>query len=116
MKRKFKAGPIIQNLEEVFQHNYFMMWQGSRWKTIHCGFVRAWQVNFCHQQVQRGFLRVAERMTNAEYYEGKTDDELLDMLETDVCEFCEGKKTVIGACEGQWCDQALAAWKEAAVE
>ncbi len=115
-RRKFKAGSVVRNLEELFQHDYFMLWQGSKWKTVHNAFVRSWQVQSCFQHIQRGYLRVAERLTNAEYYAGMTDDELFDMLETDVCEFCEGKKTVIGACEGRWCEQALAAWKEVEVQ
>lgn len=122
-RRKFRVGPVVHNLEEVFQHDYFMIQQernkirqGSKWKTVHGAFVRSWQVQFCYQHIQRGYLRVAERLKNSEYYAGMTDDELLDMLETDVCEFCEGKKTVIGSCEGQWCEQALAAWKEAEVK
>ena len=116
MKRKFKVGPLVRSLEEVCQHNYFMLRQGSKWRTIHSAFVRSWQIQFCLQHIQRGYLRVAERLTNEEYYEGMTDDEMLDMLETDVCEFCPGVKTVIGSCEGRWCGQALAVWKEAEVK
>ena len=116
MKRKFKAGPLVHNLEEVFQHDYFMLMQGSKWKTIHRAFVWSWQIRACFNYIQRGYLRVAERLTNEEYYEGMTDDEMLDMLETDVCEFCEGKQTAIGSCEGRWCDQALAEWKGADVK
>lgn len=115
-RRKFRIGPAIRNLEEVFQHDYFMLKTNGQWKTVHKAFVRSWQMQFCFQHIQRGYLRVAERLTNAEYYDGMTDDELLDMLETDICEFCEGKQTVIGSCDGAWCDQALAAWKEAEVK
>lgn len=115
-RRKFRVGPVVHSFEELFQHDYFMLRQGSKWKTVHNAFVRSWQVQFCFQQIQRSYLRVAERLTNAEYYAGMTDDELLDMLETEVCEFCEGKKTVIGSCEGQWREQALASWKEADVK
>lgn len=57
-------------------------------------------------------LGVAERLTNAEYYDHLEDDELMNMLETDLCEYCEEKGSVIGACEGRWCDAALAKWKE----
>ena len=115
-KRKFRIGALVKSTDELFEHDYFMLRQGSKWKTVHNAFVRSWQVQFCFQQIQRSYLRVAERLTNAEYYAGMTDDELLDMLETEVCEFCEGKKTVIGSCEGQWCEQALASWKEAEVK
>ncbi len=118
-RRKFRVGPVVHNLEEVFQHDYFMIRQErnkirqeSKWKTVHCSFVRSWQVQFCSNQIKKGNLHVAERLTNAEYYAGMTDDELFDMLETDVCECCEGKKTVIGSCDGRWCDQAINAWKE----
>lgn len=115
-RRKFRVGPVVHSFEELFQHDYFMLRHGRKWKTVHNAFVRSWQVQFCFQQIQHSYLRVAERLTNAEYYAGMTDDELLDMFETDVCEFCEGKKTVIGSCDGKWCDVALEEWKEAYVE
>ena len=111
-KRKFRIGPVVRNFDELFQHDYFMIQLGSKCKTVHKAFVRSWQIDYCRRQIKQFRLRVAERLTNAEYYAGMTDDELFEMLETDVCECCEGKRTVVGACEGKWCDQALNAWKE----
>ena len=64
-RRKFRVGPVIHSFEELFQHDYFMLRQGSKWKTVHNAFVRSWQVQFCFQQIQRNYLRVAERLTNA---------------------------------------------------
>ena len=54
--------------------------------------------------------------TNAEYYGDMTDDQIVDMLETDLCEYCEGRKGVVGQCDGEFCDEAIEAWKEAYVK
>ena len=52
-RRKFRAGPVVHNLEEVFQHDYFMIRQGSKWKTVHKAFVLSWQMKFCFDHIQR---------------------------------------------------------------
>ena len=115
-KRKFRLGALVKSTDELFEHDYFMIRQGSKWKTVHKAFVWSWQIQFCFNQIQRGYLRVAERLTNGEYYAGKTDDELIEMLVPDICERCDGVKTVIGSCDGRWCDETLQAWKEELVE
>ena len=115
-KRKFRVGPVVHNREEVFQHDYFMIRQGNKWKTVHRAFVLSWQMQFCFNHIQRGYLRVAERLTNGEYYAGKTDDELIEMLVPDICERCDGVKTVIGSCDGRWCDETLQEWKDEPVK
>ena len=115
-KRKFRPGALVKSTDELFEHDYFMIRQGSKWKTVHKAFVLSWQMQFCFNHIQRGYLRVAERLTNGEYYAGKTDDELIEMLVPDICERCDGVKTVIGSCDGMWCDETLQAWKEELVE
>ena len=42
-RRKFRVGPVVHSFEELFQHDYFMLRQGSKWKTVHNAFVRSWQ-------------------------------------------------------------------------
>lgn len=111
-KRKFRVGTPVRQLDELTQHEYFMIRLGSKWKTVHNGFVRSWQLNFCWEMISKRNIRVAERLTNAEYYDNLEDDELMDMLETDLCEYCEENGSVIGSCEGRWCDAALDKWKE----
>ena len=98
-KRKFRLGALVKSTDELFENDYFMLRQGNKWKTVHNAFVRSWQVQFCFKQIQRSYLRVAERLTNAEYYAGMTDGELFDMLETDVCECCERKRSSVPAME-----------------
>lgn len=112
-KRKFRPGALVKSIDEIFKHDYFMIANGEKgWKTVHNSILRSWQVNFCNAHIGRGYVRIAERLTNGEYYAGKTDDELIEMFVPDICERCDGVKTVIGSCEGKWCDQALNAWKE----
>ena len=45
-----------------------------------------------------------------------TDDQIVDMLETDLCEYCEGRKSIVGQCDGKFCDEAIEAWKGAYVK
>lgn len=49
-------------------------------------------------------------------YGDMTDDQIVDMLETDLCEYCEGRKGVVGQCDGKFCDEAIEAWKGAYVK
>lgn len=115
-KRKFKQGDQVVSIAELLEHDWFFVHFGSSVKTVHKAVLWEWKLRLCQNFIDRGWIFIAERLTNGEYHEGKNDDELLDMLETDVCEYCEGKQNVIGACEGRWCDEALAAWKEALVK
>lgn len=53
---------------------------------------------------------------NRDQYGDMTDDQIVDMLETDLCEYCEGRKGVVGQCDGEFCDEAIEAWKGAYVK
>lgn len=121
-KRKFKKGKPITSLDELLQHRYFI-WNG---RTLCAGFVLSWQVQMVYNQIRYGYLFAAERLTNEEFYAGKTDDQLKGMLEDQLCEFCilpEGNRGVrcyggepIMCFESGFCEKALEAWKEEYVE
>lgn len=115
-KRKFKQGDQVVSAAELLEHDWFFVHFGSNVKTVHKAVLWEWKLRLCQKFIDHGWIFIAERLTNGEYHKGKSDDELLDMLETDVCEYCEGKKNVIGSCEGRWCDEALETWKEALVK
>lgn len=116
-RRKYRRCERVDSVAELLEHDWFIVHFGHHTKkTMHKDVLREWKLKTCQQAIDSGRIFIAARLTNGEYYAGMRDDELFDMLETDVCEFCEGKQTIIGACEGRWCDQALAAWKEEMVK
>lgn len=81
-KRKFKKGAQVKSLDELFQHEYFIV----NGKTTHCGWCRAWQLGTARRYIERGCIHVAVKLTNGEYYSGKSDDDIKDMLENGLCE------------------------------
>ena len=78
------------------------------------------------QYIERGAIYIAVKLTNGEYYSGKSDDEIQSMLDTDLCEVycplpdhlkgvhCYGGQPIM--CEGSHCAEAVKAWKEDAVD
>lgn len=75
--------------------------------------------------IKEGRLFVAERLTNAESYASKTDQQIKEMLEERLCNFCPLQDELKGVhcyggemvmCEGSHCDEALEAWKEEYIE
>lgn len=121
-KRKFKKGAQVRSLDEFFLHEYFIV----NGKTQHCGWCRAWQLGLARHYIERGAVFVAVRLTNGEYYSGKSDDEIQSMLDTALCNIycplpdhlkgvhCYGGEPVM--CEGSHCREALEAWKEEEVD
>lgn len=76
--------------------------------------------------IKHGSLFVAERLTNEEFYSGKTDEQLKEMLGEGLCEFCPMPESQQGVrnygngpvfChESGACEEALEGWKEEYVE
>ena len=56
------------------------------------------------------------KMTNGEFYENKTEEELMEISQEERCEPCTRevpKHMDPGAvCEGAWCELGLEAWLE----
>lgn len=111
-KRKFKKGAQVVSVAEFLEHDWFIV----NGKTLHKGWVCLWSLHLAQIYVDRGVAYIAERLTNGEYYAGKADDQLQEMLDMELCGYCEGKKSVIGSCDGAYCKEALEAWKEEYVE
>lgn len=117
-RRKFKKGPAVKSLDELMKYENFIL----HGKTYCSGWVRSWQLNMANNYIRRGELFIAERLTNEEYYDGKSDEQLKDMIGEEVlCDYCpldESKRGVhcYGGqpimCEGTHYDEALEAWKE----
>lgn len=120
-KRKYKRGKQIRSLDEFFQHRMFIV----NGKTFCAGWCRGWQLGLAQNYIRRGVAFVAVPLTNEEYYAGKTDEQIKDMLEERLCEFCSLPEEAKGVhcyggqpvmCEGARCGDAIAAWKEEYVE
>lgn len=121
-KRKFKKGSPITSLDQLFQYDYFI-WNSL---TRHAGFILSLQVRVVQEAIRRGVLFAAERLTNEEYYAGKTDDQLAEMRGEGVCNYCRIPEEHRGArsyggepyfCSDTGeCERALEAWKGEYVE
>lgn len=117
MKRKYKQGDRVDSVAELLEHDWFIVRFGPRTtKTMHKAVLGEWKLKLCQQFVDGGRVFVAVKLTNGEYYGDMTDDQIVDMLETDLCEYCEGRKGVVGQCDGEFCDEAIEAWKGAYVK
>lgn len=120
-KRKFKKGAIVTSLDELFEHDYFI----AGGKTFCAGWCRSWQLQMARNFIKVRTLFVAERLTNEEFYAGKTDEQLRNMLEERLCDYCPLPDDLKGVhcyggepvmCEGSHCGEALEYWKEEYVE
>lgn len=95
-KRKFKKGKQVSSLDELFEHQHFVVQYGPRSpeRTVHAGFILSWQVRMAQ-------LFIGEE-TLCDLY-----CPLPDYLKG---VHCYGGEPVM--CEGSHCDKALEAWKE----
>lgn len=115
-KRKYKQGDRVDSVAELLEHDWFIVRFGSDTKTMHKAVLWEWRLRLCQQAIDGGRIFIAVKLTNGEYYEGMTDEQIADMLETDLCEYCEGRKAIVGQCDGKFCGEAIEAWKEAYVK
>lgn len=121
-KRKFKKGAPVTSLDELFKHDHFI----AGGKTFCAGWCRSWQMQMAQNFIKHGSLFVAERLTNEEFYAGKSDEQLAAIVgEEQLCDYCPIPDELKGVhcyggepvmCEGSRCDEALEAWKEEYVE
>lgn len=120
-KRKFKKGAPVKNFNELFEHDYFI----AMGKTLCAGFVQSWQIRMARNIIETKGIFIAERLTNEEFYAEKTDNQISEMLEDRLCDFCPLPDYLKGVhcyggepvmCNGSYCDKALKAWKEDYVE
>lgn len=124
-KRKFKKGKQVSSLDELFEHQHFVVQYGPRSpeRTVHAGFILSWQVRMAQLFISDKRIWVADRLTNGEFYDGKTDEEMKEIVgEETLCDLycplpdylkgvhCYGGEPVM--CEGSHCDKDLEAWKE----
>lgn len=117
VKRKYKQGDRVDSVAELLEHDWFIVHFGPRTtKTMHKAVLWEWKLKTCQQAIDSGRVFIAVKFTNGEYYGDMTDDQIVDMLETDLCEYCEGRKGVVGQCDGKFCDEAIEAWKGAYVK
>lgn len=122
-KRKFKQGKLVTSLDELFEHEYFIdVWCN---KIFHCGWCTSWQVCMARRMIDGGRIFVAERLKNREYYSGKSDEQILEMLDDELCDYCPLPDDIKGLhcyggepimCNGSHCDEAIKNWKEDEVE
>ena len=124
-KRKFKQGVMVKSLDDLLKYEWFIVHFGTKTKTMHQKVLACWRLHTCELFVKAGHVYVAERLTNGEFYAGKTDEQLEKMLEDDLCCYCPIPPEYQGVhcyggepvmCEGSRCDEALEAWKEEEVD
>lgn len=124
-KRKFKKGERVLSIAEIPEHDWFIVLLGRNGKTMHREVLRSWSIRTCEQFIDHGFVFVAQRLTNREFYEGMSDEEIREMLEENMCSYCPLPDGLKGAhcyggqpvmCEGSHCDEAIERWKEEYVE
>lgn len=124
-KRKFKKGAQVVSIAEIPEHDWFIVLLGRNGKTMHREVLRSWSIRTCEQFIDHGFVFVAQRLTNREFYEGMSDKEIREMLEENMCNYCPLPDELKGAhcyggqpvmCEGSHCDEAIERWKEEYVE
>ncbi len=126
-KRKYKKGAQVISVAELLEHEWFIVHFGPNVvKTLHKSFIASWQLRTCELFVDAGQIYIAERLTNGEFYAGKTDEQIQNMIGDDLCElYCPLPEEVRGVhcyggepvmCEGSHCDEAIEAWKEEYVE
>lgn len=80
-KRKFKKGAQVVSIAEIPEHDWFIVLLGRNGKTMHREVLRSWSIRTCEQFIDHGFVFVAQRLTNREFYEGMSDEEIREMLE-----------------------------------
>lgn len=124
-KRKFKKGPQVVSVAEIPEHDWFIVKAGTWDRTMHREVLRSWTIRTCEQFIDHGMIFIAQRLTNGEFYEGMSDEQIRRMLEDRMCDYCPLPDELKGAhcygdapvmCEGTHCAEAIAAWKEEFVE
>ena len=124
-KRKFKKGPQVVSVAEMPEHDWFIVKAGTWDRTMHREVLRSWTIRTCEQFIDHGMIFIAQRLTNGEFYEGMSDEQIRGMLEDRMCDYCPLPDELKGAhcygdapvmCEGTHCAEAIAAWKEEFVE
>lgn len=124
-KRKFKKGPQVVSVAEIPEHDWFIVKAGTWDRTMHREVLRSWTIRTCEQFIDHGMIFIAQRLTNGEFYEGMSDEQIRGMLEDRMCDYCPLPDELKGAhcygdapvmCEGTRCAEAIAAWKEEFVE
>ena len=124
-KRKFKKGPQVVSVAEIPEHDWFIVKAGTWDRTMHREVLRSWTIRTCEQFIDHGMICIAQRLTNGEFYEGMSDEQIRGMLEDRMCDYCPLPDELKGAhcygdapvmCEGTHCAEAIAAWKEEFVE
>lgn len=124
-KRKFKKGPQVVSVAEIPEHDWFIVKAGTWDRTMHREVLRSWTIRTCEQFIDHGMIFIAQRLTNGEFYEGMSDEQIRGMLEDRMCDYCPLLDELKGAhcygdapvmCEGTHCAEAIAAWKEEFVE
>lgn len=124
-KRKFKKGPQVVSVAEIPEHDWFIVKAGTWDRTMHREMLRSWTIRTCEQFIDHGMIFIAQRLTNGEFYEGMSNEQIRGMLEDRMCDYCPLPDKLKGAhcygdapvmCEGTHCAEAIAAWKEEFVE
>ena len=60
-KRKYREGAKVSNVGELLEHEWFIVYIGSKSKTLHQSVVTSWQLRTCEKFINAGLVYVAEK-------------------------------------------------------
>lgn len=115
-KRKIRQGKQITSFDQLVSCDWVIV----HGKPYHQGWVTSWQIGMAKAYLKRGVAYEGIRLTNGEYYEDLTDEQLIERFGEELHEKCPwnngGNHSPGSLCEGSYCEEALENWKEELVE
>lgn len=61
-KRKYRRGSQVQNVGEIPEHEWFIVYFGSSTKTLNQSVLASWQLRTCEKFINAGLVYVAEKI------------------------------------------------------
>lgn len=103
-KRKFKKGPQITSLDRLAAVDMAIV----AGKTYLNGWIISWPVRMAQGYIRSGLAYEAVKLTNEEYYEGRSQKSLMQQFREAVCFDCP--KPSSWQCNNSSCDAAYQIW------
>jgi hypothetical protein len=110
-KRKILKGRQIASLDHLAKCE----WVVISGKPYNRGWVVSWQLRTAKGYVDAGMAYEGIRLTNGEYYERLSNEQIRERFEEDICRRCLTyyyARSRIVTCEGEFCEEAIEDWKK----
>jgi hypothetical protein len=107
-RKKLKKGVLITTLDQLAKCEWIII----RDKPYHRGWFSSWQLSMAMGYLTHGMAYEGIRLTNGEYYQKLTHEQIFDRYATSVCGLCQLKNAPSATCEGFYCHSAIDRWKE----